>query len=116
MKAPLQASITKVMTMQDQTVRLQVDCQEMHAEHMTELFSLKNSIGWFFFHPSPIKEIDTDALPEIKVEKGQKTKGQRLRAVLFIRWSQVKPSMTFEEYYNERMERFIENEKLQLDK
>lgn len=108
MNASLAATITKVTTMRDKTVRIQVDCQEIDPEYMAELFALNDKLGWFFFKDKPIKEIDTSQLPDIQVEKWEKHPSQRMRAVLFRMWEQTDKKKTFEEYYREKMEQLIE--------
>src|SRR5258708_3529254 len=107
MKISLASVISKVMTMADNTVRLQVDAQEAPAEIMAELFALKGSIGWFTFSEKVITEIDRKDLPEIKVESWEKTPSQRLRATLYVLWEQSKPDVTFEQYYREQIEKII---------
>lgn len=108
MKVSLPATITKITTMRDKTVRVQVDCQEIPAEYMAELFGLNDQLGWFFFHEKPIKEIDTENLPDIKLESWEKPPSQRMRAVLFRLWEQTDKKKTFEEFYREKMEQLIE--------
>jgi len=108
MKTSIPAAITKVTTMRDKTIRLQVDCQETDAETMTDLFRLNDKLGWFFFHESPIKEIDTKKLPEIKLERGQKTPSERLRSCLYVLWESEKTDMDFDNYYLNKMNSIIE--------
>ena len=115
MKISLASNISKVTTMSDHTVRLQVDCQEAPAEVMAELFALKSKLGWFTFSEKVISEIDTRDFPEIKVEKWEKTPSQRLRATLYILWEQTKPDVTFEQYYREQVEKVISYLKEKLD-
>jgi len=108
MKSSIPASITKVTTMRDKTVRVQVDCQEIPSEHMAELFDLNDKLGYFFFHEKPLKEIDTSTLPEIKLEDWEKPPSQRQRAVIFRIWEQTDRKQTFEVFYRDQMERIIE--------
>lgn len=115
MKSPLPASIFGVRTLQDKTIRLTVDCQEMPAEHMTELFSLQGSLGWLYFHEQPLKEIDTSKLPDITLDKDEKHPSVRLRGVLFILWEQSKKTQSFEVFYRENMEKLIDFIKSKLD-
>lgn len=115
MKTSLPATITKVTTMRDLTVRIQLDCQEMLPEYMAEIFSLNNKLGWFFFHEAPIKEIDTSKLPEIHFEEWEKTPGQRMRAVLYRLYERTDKKITFEQFYKEKMEQLIEMLKEKLN-
>jgi hypothetical protein len=110
----LPAAVTKVTTLRDRTVRLQVDCQEIPPEQMAEVFSLLDTLGWFFFHPKPIAEIDTKGLPEVKPRDGR-TPSQRLRACLYVLWEQRHPDAPFEAFYEAQMERIIAHLKEQMD-
>ena len=114
MKSSLPAAITKVTTMRDKTVRLQVDCQESDPETMADLFRLNDTLGWFFFHEAPIKEIDTKNLPEIKLEVGQKTPSERLLACLYVLWESEKTDVSFDNYYLAKMNSIIEWVKAKL--
>ena len=115
MKAPLPASIFGVRTLQDKTVRLTVDCQEMLPEYMTELFKLQGEMGWFYFHEQPIKEIDTSNLPDIKLDRDEKHPSTRLRGAIFVLWEQTKPGQDFEVFYRSTMEKLIDFIKSKLD-
>lgn len=114
MISAIQAMITKVTTMSDHGLRIQVDTQEITPESKAELFNLHETLGWFFFHRAPISEINVKELPEIKVERGQKTPSERLRAVLYIYWEQNRTDKSFEEFYRETIEKYIESIKSKL--
>lgn len=116
MKSSIPAAVTKITTMRDKTVRLVIDCQETDPETMADLFRLNDTLGWFFFHLAPIKDIDTSNLPEIKFEKGQKTPSERLHAVLYVLWLDEKPAIPFDQFYLERMNSMIEWIKAKLPK
>jgi len=94
--------------MSDQTVRFQVDCQEMPGETMAELFALKGSIGWFMFAEKPQSEMDLSDVPDIKLERWEKSPSQRLRAVIYRLWESVKSELEFEVYYRSKMDSIIE--------
>ena len=78
------AIITKITTMADRSVRLQVDTQEASKEEMTELFALSNEFVNYAFAPSEV-EIKEEDVPDVKPEfKGDKSPSQRLRARMFV--------------------------------
>jgi len=115
MQLSLPAAITRISTMRDKTVRLQVDCQEMSSENMAELFKLNDKLGWFFFADQTIKEINKKDLPEIKFDRDERTPGQRMRAVLYVLWERTNKEITFEQYYREQAEKIIVWLKSKLD-
>ena len=114
LKAP--ATISKITTMEDRVLRLQVDCQEMTPEDEATLLGLRDSLGWFLFaeNHQDIQPEDMVDLPEIKTEKGQKTDSQRLRATLFVYWKQQKRAEDFELFYKQYINKVIENIKSKL--
>lgn len=114
MNASLPATITKVTTMRDHTVRLQVDCQQIAPADMAELFLLGETQGWFFFKENPIKEINVKDLPPLEPSLKQ-TPSQRLRSVLYLLWQQENPKQTFEQFYEIKMTQLISFVKAKLE-
>jgi len=115
MKTQIPGTISKVGTLADNTIRVQFDAQEIAAEEMANLFALKGRLGWIVFSEQLLKEEDVRDLPEIRAEFGEKTPGQRLRGVLYILWEQTKSSLSFEQFYREKMESIITMLKDKLD-
>ena len=111
----LASTISGIRTLADQTVRLTIDLQETSPEQIAELFRLKGGYGHFLFKEKPVTEEDTKDLPEIKVDRGDKTPSQRLRGVLYILWEQTKSSQSFEQFYLERMSQLTEMIKEKLN-
>lgn len=103
-----QATISKVQTLSDGSIRIYVDTQsDLAPETQADLFNQRNKLGWFVFSEAGILEKDLN-LPEIEPEfKGDKSPGQRLRAVYYRIWENTNKSKTFEQYYKEQMEKYI---------
>ena len=96
-------------------MRLTIDTQEnLTPEQKAEVFNLYESLGWFFFLTEPTAVIKKDELPEIHLEQGEKSPGQRLRAVLWRSWEQAGKKDDFELFYRRFMERVIEQVKEKL--
>ena len=114
------SAISKVSTMADGGLRLQVDTQELTAPDKAELMGLHNQIGWFVFSPNSIQVED---IPTEAVETDQKTPSQRLRAVLFIYWKKQQENngqrftsdKDFDYYYSKTLEKLIEHYKQKID-
>lgn len=96
--------------------RIVLDTQELITpEQLTELFGLHEQVGWFFFLKAPEITINKEELPEIHLEDGEKSPGQRLRATLFVYWNQrTDKTQDFELFYRRWMERTIHQVKEQL--
>jgi hypothetical protein len=114
LKVPSQ--ITKVSTMRDGALRLQVDTQELQPQDKAELMSLHQVAGWFVFSESGIQEAD---IPTDPVELDQKTPSQRLRAILYVYWQKLDGEHNkvapFDVWYATQMERLIEHYKQKID-
>jgi len=54
-------------------------------------------------------------LPKEQAEENQKTSGQRLRASIFVWWQQQGGHGDFEVTYREKMKKFIDRVKSELD-
>ena len=106
--------VEKVTTLKDGSVRMTFDSQELNGKDAAILFSLRRQLGWLLFSENQIKEEDVP----YKAAKGvnNKTPSQRLRSIIYVKWSQLKDKEDdFEDYYNSFMESLIEEIKLTLD-
>lgn len=114
-KAP--AIITKVTTMSDGGVRVQVDTNELSSESAAALMGLNRQFGAFAFAPEgkPIKETDLDIPVEQKEFPEQKTLSQRLRNVIYVLWEKKGRVGDFEDYRRKYMEKLIEITKQKID-
>jgi hypothetical protein len=102
------ASISKVTTMGDRSLRLQVDVErELSPEENGKVFSLYNTLGYFVFKNADIAEEDLIDLPEEKVEfKDQKSSSQILRNRLFVYYKdKFGKTDGFEDWRKKEMER-----------
>jgi hypothetical protein len=103
--------ISKVSTMSDGSLRLQIDTQELAGVDKGELMELHNKMGWMVFSETGIKEED---IPSDLIEEGQKTPSQRLRAVLYVLWEK-KQVGTFEDFYRKTLEKLIDHYKIKIE-
>lgn len=101
------ATITKITTMADKSIRLFVDTQELDSETKNRVFEMYDKLGYFFFAEEQIRKIDTSKLPEITLDEGEKSPSQRLRAAIFVFHEQQKIKEPFEVYYRRVMDKFI---------
>ena len=110
----VQASITKVSTFADHSLRLQVDTsRELSPEENALVFSLYNKSGWFLFKEVEIQVEDIEVPEYVKEFKDDKTPSQRLRAILYLLWK-VEKQGTADEFYKRKMEEVIEHFKTKL--
>ena len=92
--------------MADGSIRLFVDTQELEAKDKAELMGLHNSIGWFLFSTSKIKESD---IPTDSIEfPNQRSLSERLRNALWVLHEKKGgKSEDFETFRNRWMESVI---------
>lgn len=106
------SEISKIITMSNRCLRLNVDTEEnLNDEQISRLFNLYEKRGWFSFNVSRIREEDLIDLPEIKVEKGEKTPAKRLRDRMFVYYKQNKNAKGdgFEDFYKTSLEKIGDN-------
>lgn len=91
-------------------------------ELLMQIISKTGETGWlsFLVGARKLDTLDVIHLPEIAQDKGEKTKAQRLRAVIHIYWEEQKKegltTATSEEFYGITMEKFIDHIKSKLPK
>lgn len=110
-KAP--SMIEKVVTLPDRSLRLWVATQEIPPSEEAKIFRLRNTLGWFAFS---ITEVKDDDVPVDPIEfPGQKSLSERLRNVLFVLHEKQggKPE-DFEAYRHKIMESLIRNYKAKI--
>jgi len=101
------STISKITTMADGGLRLEVDTQEIDSENAAKIMMMRKKLGVFVFAETGINEKDIKDLPEIKLERNEKSPSGRLRAVLFVYWEQYKIQEQFDIFYRRKMEDFI---------
>ena len=84
---------------------------ELTGEDYVALASHKGKFGWLIFSEN---EVQAGDIPEADADE-TKTPSQRLRAVLFVLWTQEGKKGNFEDFYRARMEKLIEILKAKLD-
>ncbi len=108
------STISKIVTLADNTVRLQVDCQELDSTSEADIFKLRNKLGHFVFAVD--ENITQEDIPTETLDfPTDKSPAQRLRAVLFRLWEQSpRGYKEFEGFYRATMEKYIESLKEKL--
>ena len=90
--------ISKVSTLADKCLRLQIDTRELPPDSMAQIFQA------YMQGQEGIKIADIK-LPE------SKSSSSRLRATIFVLWKNTGEKGDFEEYYNKYMNKIIERVK-----
>ena len=107
------ATVEKIITLGDRSLRLWVTTQEMPAEDEAAIFALRSQLGWFAFKATPIE------VPEMPKEApefdGQKSLSERLRNVLYVYHQQKGgKSIDFEFFRIKQMEKLFSSIRIYL--
>lgn len=86
---------------------------EMTTEDFAEIDRLLGSAGWAAFAPNELQGTDLPSEPAGSVEG--KSKGQRMRAVWFLKWKKRGIDQPFDSWYDRIFETCMEKWKEELD-
>src|SRR3990167_10945757 len=107
--------ISKITTMSDHSLRLSIDTQEIISpEENAKIFGLYNKLMWFAVSEAPVNP-ESIEIPDIKLDRGEKSPSERMRGVLYILWEQSKNTLTFEQFYREQMSRITDKLKEKIN-
>lgn len=114
MKVQVAATVDGVSTLKDGGLSVRLHTQELNESEMTTMLQQRGKFGWFLFAEQAFNEDELE-LAEIRKDTGGKTPSQRLRGVLYIAYQQSgQLDKTFEQFYSERIERYINHVKAAL--
>ena len=103
--------LNSVSTRVDGSLTLRFSTPELDSDAKLAFLELQNKELRILIQPDGEQ---LEAIKEVKSELSQKTPGQRLRACLFIAYTQNGKLGDFEDYYRTAMERIIETVKSKL--
>lgn len=108
----IEAILEGVTPLKDGGVSLRFHTNETTKDNKVLLMEYYQSFGWLLFQQN---NFQTGDIPKdtAKRDSGQ-TPSQRLRAVLFVLWTQLDKPGEFEVFYNQKMETFINRVKENL--
>ena len=112
------AVLESFRSLKDKTLKVTFETNEPTGEQLVQLSSANGKYGYMVFKEDALKEQEKKALEamESDYDTGGKSKGQRLRAVLYRNWEQDSLGyQVFDDFYNFQMERLIMHFKEKLD-
>lgn len=86
---------------------------EMSTDDYSNIDRLLGSAGWFLFSPNELQESDIPEEPA-RTQEG-KSKGQRMRAVWFLKWQKRHIDEPFDSWYDRMFEAHMDKWKEELD-
>lgn len=107
--------IGSIRSLKDGSVSVTMETQELSPGKAGELFGLRNKIAYVYVSERQIEDNEKKVIDSLDPELKGKTPGQRLRAVLYLRWQQDNEGYKdSESYYRAKMEQIIEHHKSEL--
>jgi len=103
----LSALIDGIKTLKNKTLKISLETQDISMfspEELGELFKLNDKQIWVAFKE---EEVDPEDLDVKMVKMEEKSPSSRLRSCLWVYWDKNKPTTTFDEFYNRKIEEFI---------
>lgn len=117
MKLLLPVQLLPPTLKKDGSATLKMETRELSAEEIMFILACRNSEGWIVY--SQNQDIEEKDIPLTDAEIEGKTVSERARDCFYALWkkrqSKGKITGTFDVFYKEQMERFIENIKKKID-
>lgn len=112
----LPAIISSIRSLKDGSISVTIETQEMSPGKAGELFGLRNKVVVMYLSPKEtITQRELDQIDAVDPEFEGKTQSQRIRNVLFKLFSQGNEGFkTFDDYYKNKTEKFIEHLKSKI--
>jgi len=118
MKILLPVQLNPISRRKDKSVKLSYETRELTADETFMLMSMEGEEGWVLFSTNR-DEVTEEGIPQENAELNQKSQSQRIKSVLYILYTQDtkkgKFVGTFESYYKEKTEKYIEHLKTFID-
>lgn len=107
--------IDGVTKKKDGTLSLKLGTQELPPEDTAMIFELGNKQVWCALAETALTEDNLD-IPETMMEfKTDKSPSERLRNSLYVYWEAKRKDITWDIFYRQQMEKFIEHVKEKID-
>lgn len=106
--------LNSIKTCKDRSLKIEFVTPELPPDQGSVLLTLANKEGYAFFSPNALQEADMVIPKDTDAPKG-KTHSQRLRAALFVLWTQQGKVGEFTRFYETKMEKILDFIKDKLD-
>lgn len=111
----LSAIVENITSRKDRSVKLVIGTQEVSPNEAGQVFQYLHQLVTVYICPASIDNREIDQIDKIEPELNNKSQSQRIRAVLYIWFSQGNQGFkTFDEFYKAKTEQYIEHIKTKL--
>ena len=108
----LQAILDGYSPRKDGSMTLRFATQDITPEQKFLIMEAYQQFGWLVFKEKELQESD---IPKADPDDTSKSPSQRLRSVLFVLWKQGNQLDSFENFYRQQMEKYIDHVKSKLE-
>ena len=116
MKITLPVQLNPISRRKDKSVKLSYETRELTPEETLTLMSMEGEEGWLVY--SSNNDIKPEDIPEVNAELDTKSQSERIKAVLYKLYIQDTASSkfigTFDNYYKQKTEKYIEHLKSKI--
>ncbi len=107
--------VESIRSLKDGSISVNIGTQELSPGKAAELFALRNMVCFAYFSAKQIESNEKNIIDSMDVELKGKTPGQRLRAVMYLKWKNDNEGYKdAQSYYTAKMEAIIEHYKADL--
>ena len=107
--------VESIKSLKDGSISVNIATQELSPGKAAELFGLRNMVCYAYFSAKQISNNEINVVNSLDPEIKGKTPGQRLRAVMYLKFQQDNEGYKdSESYYKGKMETIIEHYKADL--
>lgn len=104
--------VESIRSLKDGSISVNVGTQELSPGKAAELFALRNMVCYAYFSAKQIENNERNIINSMEPELKGKTPGQRLRAVMYLKYKQdAEGYKDSDSYYIAKMEAIIEHYK-----
>ena len=104
--------VESIKSLKDGSVSVNIHTQELSPGKAAELFALRNMVCYSYFSSRQIENSEKSIINSMEPELKGKTPGQRLRAVMYLKYKQdAEGYKDSDSYYIGKMEAIIEHYK-----
>lgn len=108
--------VENISTRKDRSVKIVLGTQELSPAKAGELFDLMNKVAITYICPKGVDQSEIDQVDKMESGFDGKTQSQRIRNVLFKLFQQDNEGFkTFDDYYRNKTEKYIEHLKSKID-
>ncbi len=111
----LPAQVTNMRPRADRSWKLEFETRELSGNEVKLLADNFQGEGWLLFKPNLDSEVELNDIPDTDADAGIESPSVRLRKRLFVLWKQQGQKGSFDNFYRDYIQKFMEYVESKLD-